>query len=158
MIFYKPLPDLFRAEDILLQPPERFLHPCSRQSEVETDGIGLAERRAVLPDHADRNSGAQQLIQTFPMLLKPFMAVKIQHVGSLRLRYADSLKVLCNVIASPGYIPGKYLSQLVHPRFSRRFIGADQRMHGENIHMVIAGEPGLLLHAVTQILAVNNMV
>lgn len=50
---------LLRAEDILLQPPERFLHPCSRQSEVETDGIGLAERRTVLPDHADRDSGAQ---------------------------------------------------------------------------------------------------
>ena len=92
------------------------------------------------------------------MLLKPFMAVKIQHVGPLRLRHSDSLEVLRNVITGPGYVSGKNLTQLIHPLFSLRFIGADQRVHGENIHMIVAGKPRLLLDTVTQILAVNNMV
>ena len=63
-----------------------------------------------------------------------------------------------DVLAGIIHIAGDYLPQLVHPFIALRFVGADQGMHRQYIHIVIMRLGALGDNAVAQILIINNVI
>ena len=145
-------------EHILVQPVEGLLHPGEGQGQVHADMAGAVERPSVLPGHAHVPSGLLQFVDGLSMGLAPLRAVQEQHVSALGPGDLHAVEMLRDVGAGKVHIAGDRLAQLVHPLVALRFISADQGVHGKDIHAVVMGEGGLLVHPVPEGFIINDMV
>ena len=66
--------------------------------------------------------------------------------------------MLVRVIAEVVDIAGKHLVELVHPLVALRPVGADKRVHGEDVHLVVVSLVGHGAHAVAQRLVVDDVI
>ena len=55
-------------------------------------------------------------------------------------------------------IVGEHLVELIHPLVALRLIGANERMHREDVHLVVVGLVGHGAHAVAQRLVIDDVV
>ena len=108
-----------------------------RQRHIHTDGIGSVEGSAVLPDNTYADSGAEQLVYVHLMGLAPFGAVKVKHVCTLGLGQLNTREMLQDKMISVIHIFRQSLSQFFQPLLSFIGIGADQSVHGKDVHVVI---------------------
>ena len=92
------------------------------------------------------------------MFFAPFRTIQKQHVSSLWAADLHSLKVFLNIIAGKVYVSGQYLTQFIYPLISFRLICSDQRVHRQNIHLVIMRFTALCHNSVSQIFVINNMI
>ena len=92
------------------------------------------------------------------MLATPLGTVQKHHVGALWTRIGHALKMLVHVIAEVVDVAGKHLVELVNPLVALRLVGADKRMHGKDVHLVVVSLVGHGAHAVAQRLVVDDVV
>lgn len=145
-------------ENIPIQSGKGFLHPGKGQSQVHADMAGAVERPSVLPGHAHVPASLQQPVDGISMILTPLRAVREQHIGALGLRDTDTVEVVRDVGAGEVYIASEDLAQLVHPLVAFGLIGTNQGVHGQQVHAVVMGEGGLLVHPVSDGFIINDVV
>ena len=66
--------------------------------------------------------------------------------------------MLPNVLISIAAVALQYLQQLLHPFLALLAVGAQQRMHGKHVHLVVMGGVSLTGHPVAQILVINDVI
>ena len=66
-------------------------------------------------------------------------------------------EVLPDKAAGVVHIAADHLAQLVHPLGALRGVGADEGVHGEDVHGVVVGEGALLFNALPQGLVVDDV-
>ena len=92
------------------------------------------------------------------MRLAPARAVDEQHVGALGPAHVEPLEVLADVVAGIADVLAQHLAELVHPLVALGTVGAHERVHGEHVHVVVAGlsldgryavaQPAVIYHVV----------
>ena len=92
------------------------------------------------------------------MCFTPFMTIQIQHICALRLCKLYTIPVFRDKIICPFHIFCQHSFQLIRPFLTILTVGTDQSVHGKNIHIVIMRQRCLLVHPISKILVVYNMI
>lgn len=103
---------------------------------------GPVERTAVLIAHAYAGALVEQPLNIAVMLAAPFRAVQEHHVRALRTRIGHAFEMLVHVIAEVVDVALDDLVELVHPLVALRLVGPDERVHGEDVHLVVVSLVG----------------
>ena len=117
-----------------------------------------AEGPSVLPDHAHVPAGAQQRVQGHVPGAAPVFAVEKQHVGALGPADPDAGEVIADKPAGVVHILRQHLAQLVHPDFAFGAVSAHERVHGQDVHVVVVALGGNGPDPVAEGLVVDDVV
>lgn len=113
---------------------------------------------AVLPDDADVPPGFQDFVEGAACLYGIFRTVKKHHVCTLRHGYADAIEALGDIAVRESYIFLNDRHEFMKPLCALLAVAADQRVHGENIHIIVVRLSPELCDFPSQLFVVNDMV
>ena len=85
-------------------------------------------------------------------------AVDEEHIRPLRAEHADALETLLYVSAGQFGVRRQHLQQLAEPLLPLLAVRADERVHTEDVHLVVVRQGGLLLHPLAQPVVVDDMI
>ena len=119
---------------------------------------GAVEHPSVLNSDAHIPSGLLQLVQSLAMRFTPLGAVRKEHVCALRLKNLHPVETTGDIIAGVVHIFGDNLPQFVRPHIALGLVGPNQRVHGEDVHVVVVTQRGLFCHPLLDFLVVDNVV
>ena len=92
------------------------------------------------------------------MDLQPLGAIHEDHVGALGMGGLDAFEVGVYVVHGVVDVLCQHPAQLVHPPGSLVAVAAHEGVHGEDVHVVVVGQGGLLLHPVADAVVVDDVV
>ena len=145
-------------EDVSVHALEGFPDAAGRQGEVHADVTVAMERAAVLDGDADVPKGLQELVEGPVVGGTPVCAVSEEHIGALGFGNADAVEMVGDVLAGEVDVFAEDLAQFIDPLVASGLVSADEGVHGEDVHLIVVGQGGLLGDAVADPFVIDDMV
>ena len=145
-------------EHVLIQTPHGLAYPGFGEGEVDAEVPLAVEHGAVLEGDADVPAELFELGQGPAVGPAPVFAVGEEHVGALGLEKGYAVEIFTDVSGGKADVAGQDLAELVDPPGAFGAVGTDEGVHGEDVHLVVVAEGGLLADPVPEGAVVDDVI